>query len=1181
MDQRNKNKEIIYKKLVRDRIPEIIEKHGKTPFTRKIDGREFREAVGRKILEEAYELFSEWTKGDPELILKESADLLEITLAAINEHGFKLEDLLIKRQNLAKEQGGFKNKIFLENVGQSRRDDIETCETPAMFFSPDREHRLIDLVNRELEQSDSAWIASAFYTPGITNLLVSSFERFIDQGGSLRILLSTMGNITRPEYFSHLKEFVPGAKIKVFHPPGTPFEESPPNFHVKVYLFLHRSGTGAMLIGSSNFTEAGFTKNIEWNYFTPGEINLPFDNLSPFQAALEEFERYWKDASVDISDGFLAGYKKRWQPAFRPQVQAGWQIPEVPRPELFDSEKPWGKDEITPNDLQKEALDSLARMRKQSIARAAVIAATGVGKTYLAAFDFKQSGSKRLLYIAHRENILNKSMESFRSVLGDGMFGAVLGNGKMVSGDCTGVFAMIQTLSRESHLKAFTPEKFDYIVMDEFHHSEAATYRKVLSYFNPEFFLGLTATPERMDGRDVLAHCDYNIAYETRLLDAVDRGWLAPFQYFAVYDETDYSQITWRGTGYDEEELDRALIDDTRTEIIARNLKKFLPAKGKIKALAFCSSIAHARYTARHLTQDHGIESVALVGLSSETERQEAIDRLRSENDPLEVICSVDIFNEGIDIPEVTHVLFLRPTQSFTIFLQQLGRGLRKVPGKDFLVAIDFVGNFRKAHVAPLALSGYTSMQAYSEDYLTSRQMKPWQNLPKGCYLNTDLEVQRIWDQEIRKIVKEQISTEDRLKILYLEIKADLGDRSPSMMDFFASAYDVDPYVFIKKFGNWLRTRKYCGEDLPEFENSLLDTPGEAFLQHLEKELSPVRSYKMVVLLTLLDMDGTAWEIEDIAKGFLGYFLSHPDKIFDYDDLAKADAPDDFPLSRVITHIKKMPLHFLSNTENDYFILDADSGLFSLKPEIHNFWNDDRFKALVRERVEFTLARYFQRRRLSQIIYFDSAVLEDGFILDSNFSTSFLGEKPLFPGKKRAVKLLLNDEKFEAELKRSENGKEYRITYIADSGIRRKLSECIRPVPEKGERVFKINAEKESLRVEIIHKSADLRGIVVEIPYAVKKDSGYAGEFRRVFSKDPGNTSWRMTFDRGGYAGAMDVEIRDGDSFLAWTGSRYQDKTRFPARIKAAATALFAEGFRGEFHIVAKRLTVEISKKEN
>lgn len=1179
MGQGNKKREIIYKKLVRDRIPEIIEKKGRKPFTRQIKGKEFKESLGRKILEEAYELFSEWTKGDPELILKESADLLEITLTAIKEHGFNLDDLLSKRQVLSKERGGFKNKIFLENVGQRIRDDIETYETPVMFFGPGHEHCLIDLLNKELEQSESACIASAFYTPGITNLLVSSFERFIDLGGNLRILLTTMGNITRPEYFSHLREFIPGAKIKVFHPKGIPFEKSPPEFHVKVYLFFRRNGYGSMLIGSSNFTEAGFTRNIEWNYFTPGEINLPFDDVSPFQSALNEFDQYWNNASVEITDDFIAGYKKRWQPVSGLLPKTQWQILKDDKEEMFDGQRVWSPPVITPNDAQEEALGNLNLMREQGINKAAVIAASGVGKTYLAAFDFQQSSSRRLLYIAHRENILRKSIDSFRNVLGDNMFGDVLGNGKTVSGDCKGVFAMIQTLSRKSHLNGFEPDSFDYIVMDEFHHSEAATYRRVLNYFRPKFLLGLTATPERMDGRDVLAHCDYNVGYEVRILEAVDREWLTPFQYFAIYDETDYSQISWRGARYDETELDKALINDTRTEIVARNLKKYLPSQGKIKALAFCSSVAHAKYTAKRLTQDHGIESVSLVGLSTEAERQTAINRLRSEDDQLDVICSVDIFNEGIDIPEVTHVLFLRPTQSFTIFLQQLGRGLRKEPGKDFLVAIDFVGNFRKAHVAPLALSGYTSMEAFKEDYLTLRKVRPWKQLPQRCYLSTDLEVQKIWDKEIRKIIEDQLSKEDRLKELYLEIKSNLGDRTPSLMDFFASGYDVDPYVFIKQFGNWLRTKQYCEESLTSYENCLLDTPGEAFLQHIEKELNPVKSYKMVVLKTLLKMPGTTWSIKDIALGFMDYFIMHPDKRFDYDDLAKAEDPKDFPLSMVVSKLKQMPLHFLSNKKDDYFILDKNNDKFSLKPEIHIYWKGDDFKNLLEDRIEFSLARYFQRRTLRQSVYYDPAVLNEGFPLESHFIKEFLDEEIILPGGLKQIKLKLADESFDAGIKRSDNGKKYTVTYGSDTAITERLTKYLVPAPEKGTKIYHLYSENGALRLEPIIKTVNLRGIVVDIKYAVNKSSGYTAEFRRILGKDPDNTSWQMVFDRGGYEGAMDVDIRDGNSFLAWTGSRYNDKTRFPARIKAAATALFAEGFRGEFHIVATGNKVEIYKK--
>ena len=1180
MHQKSKISDIIYRKLVRDKIPEIIKKHSKLPFTRKIEGKAYHTAVGQKILEEAYELFSKWVKEDTNGVLKESADMLEIILAALKEHGYELNDLLKERLDRIKERGSFKKRIFLENVGAISTDDLKSYRTPTMIFSPHSENQLIDLINAEFSQSESAWIVSAFYTPGITNLLISSFEQFIESGGILKILLSTMGNITRPEYFIHLKTFVPGAHLKVFHPPGLPFDKSPPDFHVKIYLFRRRSGEGTMLIGSSNFTEAGFVKNIEWNYFTPGEINLPFEDISPFQTALDEFDRYWNNASVEITEDFIDGYKQRWQPVFGFHPQTKWPILEEDKKEIFEEQKIWGFPEITPNDAQKEALENLSMMRSQGVNKAAIIAATGVGKTYLAAFDFKQNDSQRLLYIAQRENILRKSIDSFRNVLGNTRFGEILGGGKLLHQGSNGVFAMIQTLSKAAHMSKFDPEEFDYIVMDEFHHSEATTYRRVLNYFKPRFLLGLTATPERMDGRDVLAHCDYNIGYEVRILEAVDRGWLAPFQYFAVYDETDYSQIAWHGVRYDETELDKALINDTRTEIVARNLKKYLPSKGKIKTLAFCSSVAHAKYTAKCLTHDHGIESVSLVGLSTEDERQTAIDRLGSEDDKLEVICSVDIFNEGIDIPELTHVLFLRPTQSFTIFLQQLGRGLRKAHGKDFLVAIDFVGNFRKAHVAPLALSGYTSMQAYIEDYLTLRDAKPWQQLPQGCYLSKDLEVQRIWDEEIRKIIKEQLSPEERLKALFIEIKSDLDDRSPFLMDFFASTYDVDPYVFIKQFGNWIRAKHYCEEGLTGYEERLLGTIGEAFLQHIEKELNPVKSYKMVVLKTLLEMPNTNWQIEDIAKGFLGYYLKHRDKIFDYDDLAKASDPGAFALSRVVTKLKQMPLHFLSNTKDDYFILDKDNDKFSLKPDIYDYWTNENYKALLRDRIDFALSRYFQRRSLRQAVYYDPVMINEELPMEPHFAKAFLGEDPILPGGSKRIKLILGNENFNVNIKRSDNGKKYAVSYGVGNNIKERLSGFLIPVPEKGAKIFYLYNENGALRLEAVRKTADLRGILLDIKYAAKKNSGYTAQFRRILDEEPESGSWRMVFEKGGYEGDMDVDIRDGNSFLAWTGSRYKDKTRFPARIKAAATALFAEGFRGEFHITAKEKKVSIYRKE-
>jgi hypothetical protein len=325
------------------------------------------------------------------------------------------------------------------------------------------------------------------------------------------------------------------------------------------------------------------------------------------------------------------------------------------------------------------------------------------------------------------------------------------------------------------------------------------------------------------------------------------------------------------------------------------------------------------------------------------------------------LICCGDIFNEGIDIPELTHILFLRPTQSFTVFLQQLGRGLRLSPGKDFVVALDFVGNFKKAHVAPLALTGFTSIEQFVEFRKTATKSILLNRLPIACFLSADTDVNRIWNEEIRRVLRSELSAEERLKMLYLEIREDLGDTSPSLMDFLANPRDVDPYIFIRHFGSWLKAKLFCDNALLDGEKQLLNTTGETFLSYLETDLKPARSYKMVVLLTLLNLPGTEWQIEDIARDFLSYFLNHPNRIADYEDLAKNPIPKQFPIRQVVSKLKSMPLHFLSNTPKDFFILDRKSDIFRLKPVMNSYWNDDGFCRLVNDRVLFALERYFSK----------------------------------------------------------------------------------------------------------------------------------------------------------------------------------------------------------------------------
>ncbi len=582
-----------------------------------------------------------------------------------------------------------------------------------------------------------------------------------------------------------------------------------------------------------------------------------------------------------------------------------------------------------------------------------------MGKTHLAAFDFEQSGYRNLLFIAHRENILSEARKTFRTVLGRSDFGSVLSGattdeewGSMRKSGSS-VFAMVQTLSKRARLDSFSKDHFEYVVIDEFHHSKAGSYIKVLRHFVPRFLLGLTATPERMDGRDVLEHCEGNIAYEMRLFEAIENRWLVPFQYYAIYDETDYKQLKWTSRGYEPEELTALLKNDTRARLIVHNLRKYLPSNGKVKALAFCSSKVHARFMSRKFN-DIGFASVCILGEDAPGVREETMRRLEDESDELNVICSVEVFGEGVDIPSVSHVLFLRPTQSFTVFLQQLGRGLRLAPEKEFMVVLDFVGNFRQSYVAPLALRGYRNI----EERRNAKERQAEKKLPAECYVSADTDVERVWDKEIKRIVKNSVQA---LKDLYREMKQNMLEESPSLMDFYANPAACDPYEFVKCFGGWLRTKKEMG-DLDPYEAELLDTPGERFLVHLEKDLKPNKSYKMVVLTCLLSTSNEQheWQTEEIAAMFKQYYLEHREHLHDYTAMGRFELPEDFPVKRVISHIKKMPLDRLSDTDDKFFKLTDNRNRFILKNQVASFWQDERYRGLIRDRVEFALLRYLR-----------------------------------------------------------------------------------------------------------------------------------------------------------------------------------------------------------------------------
>lgn len=950
---------IYYRKLVRDKIPSIISEEGKKADVRPLDAEKLEYFLRLKLLEEAYELFK--VKSSDEFI-KEAADVFEVIQTLAAHHNVSLAQIEAARRSRADKRGAFNDGVYLHAVYAKDEQIATTWADDGYLLNPfivsnSSSPSLLEVLKQELGESVECHIASAFLTRGMINLLKRPLEEFLARGGSLQLLTSTMNDFNNPEDFLHIKELHPELQLKVFHPAIDDrvdrFSRVPPSFHLKCFLFKKEDDRNSLIVGSSNLTGGGLSKNEEWNFFSNFEVNLPFNrenDLSAYQLARANYLDYWHKDSVEVAEEFLNYYRSRYEKSR--QIRANLQQEEKNAATPMRSE---------PRPSQLEALKQLAERRRNGVQKTAVIAATGLGKTHLAAFDFAQSGLNNILFLVHRENILTKARETFREVLDKPEFGELF-TGKIVASEKKNiatsdqsVFAMVQTLSRSATLKMFAKDRFDYIVFDEFHHSEAATYKRILEHFESKFFLGLTATPERMDGRDVLKLCNYDISYEARLFEAIDQKWLTPFQYYAIYDPTDYDKIRWTGIGYDEHELEKALSSDTRTEIIINNLKAYLPFSGKIKALAFCSNKGHARYMSEAFRR-RGIDSACLLGESSEGERELIISRLQSEDDPLKVICSVDILGEGVDIPSVSHVLLLRPTESPTVILQQLGRGLRLVRDKEFLVVLNFVGNYRNSYVIPLIMSGIYNVSA--ENPLST---PPQFRLPEGCSVDADIQVHRIWEDDIRKTFSPH-RRHDFLIDAYKRMKNELGE-PPTLLDFLANPEAADPRDFVKIFSNWLRVKEKAN-DMSPFETKLLDTPGEKFLQHLEKELNPSKSYKMVVLKVLLadEQHRTSWPVTWIAEGFRTYYLDLPGHKNDCSLLENTTQPDLVALGQFVSLLKKMPLKFLSNTPADCFIFDKDNAMFRLKTEFEPFWQQAEFRSLVSERADYALALYFYRK---------------------------------------------------------------------------------------------------------------------------------------------------------------------------------------------------------------------------
>ena len=526
-------------------------------------------------------------------------------------------------------------------------------------------------LKKEILSADRVDLLVSFIKWKAIVILREAFKEFTTRGGKLRVITTTYMGATDAKAIDELNK-LPNTEIKIS------YNNSNERLHAKAYLFYRNSGFHTGYIGSSNFSRSALTDGLEWNVkVTTKEIPHIIDKFK------KTFESYWNDTEFELYDAskFDDLGKSLLQSKFGKSTQ------EIVN--FFD---------LKPYHYQSEILEKLKIEREvHNSWRNLVVAATGTGKTMISAFDFKNyrqnNPTAKFLFIAHRIEILRQSIHTFRNVLKDQNFGELFGDGYMPTQKNV-IFATIQTLTNQ--LESFSsPIYYDYIILDEVHHSSAKTYQKVIDYFQPKILLGLTATPERMDGKDILKDFNYRTAAEIRLPDALNHKILCPFQYFGISDSIDYSKIKWNNGRYDTQELTKVLTaNDIRVGNIIDNLNKYTKDIREVKAIGFCASIEHAKFMKKKFVKN-GLNAEYLTSENSK-DRMDIIHKFKSGE--INYLFVVDIFNEGIDIPEIDTVLFLRPTESLTIFLQQLGRGLRLQEGKDVLTVLDFVGHARKEY---------------------------------------------------------------------------------------------------------------------------------------------------------------------------------------------------------------------------------------------------------------------------------------------------------------------------------------------------------------------------------------------------------------------------------------------------------------------------------------------------
>lgn len=808
--------------------------------------------------------------------------------------------------------------------------------------------KLRDELLAAIKTSSSICILTSFAMKSGVELLLPALKQAVECGADIKILTGDYLYVTQPEALRLLYEADERIEIRLWRSDGV-------SFHPKAFLFQRQmpseEGDGLLIIGSSNLSRSALTTGVEWNLAMEKSI-APDTFYEGFDRFLHLF---YHEKTVPVNRVTYEQYRGAYESYHQqhPQFVRTWTTAEeisMTLPDLYTPEKDmtiivdpaadYLPDTITPRFAQPEALQALEETLANGYSRAMVVMATGLGKTYLAAFFARKF--RRVLFVAHREEILQQAMKSFRHVSPE--YSSGLYNGREKVRDTDYVFASIHTLAARHHLEAFAPDEFDLIVIDEFHHAAAATYRRVLDYFTPAFLLGITATPDRLDGKDVFAICDGNVAYEIDFIEAVRRSWLAPFQYYGIYDDIDYSQIHWTGMSYDEEQLLQAQQNDELAQKIFTAWKK----QKQTRTLAFCSSIGQADYLADYFRRQ-GISTLSLHSRTMEMTRAEAIKQLTEGT--LDAIFTVDLFNEGVDIPVVDTLLFVRPTESLAIFVQQIGRGLRLFDGKSHCVIIDLIGNYRNADI---------KLSVFSKES-RGKEVGVVPAVPASCGITLDTKVIDLIKEMAGKKMTHKTRMQQRMKEAYERVKEEFG-RRPTYLEYYLNS-GIQPHDLKRLFKGYFSFLNWLGE-LSDHEQEVLYRYQVWWSQ--VNETSMTKSYKMVVLHAMLLRGKEAWYRPitpiEAAPAFYQYLMGKGyRKQKDLSDKDKQSWSEHYSEGEVSRKIADMPMTKWAGSSNG---LISFTGGRDGKFELHLSVSAEDQKLVfewTKQICEFRLHTYFSR----------------------------------------------------------------------------------------------------------------------------------------------------------------------------------------------------------------------------